>query len=178
MSGDWRYGHVEAALARLHGVPEERVKAFRARIRHLRNVGIPQLPAAGSGRHIQYTRDHVAELYVGLELLHCLWSPQGVAMYVRTGRIDILRHCELAISCPDKHYSIGIFSKPLNYSLGNIPTTEKDHVIAEWFFETDDVMRHIGDEMKDSKHPMPRATIVSLSPHLARLHQYLDEAAQ
>jgi hypothetical protein len=64
-----RYKDVEGLLTRIFEVPPGEEGAFRARLRHLRNKGIPkQLPSPGSGAPIGYTRQHLMQMIIGLEL--------------------------------------------------------------------------------------------------------------
>jgi hypothetical protein len=63
-----RYVDVEEALAQIMGVTPRRLGAFRAQLRHLRNIGAPNLPKPGSGRAIDYTRRHALEMLLALEL--------------------------------------------------------------------------------------------------------------
>jgi hypothetical protein len=75
-----RYYHIEAALAALMGIDQNSIGAFRARLRHLRNIGVPVLPNPGSGRPIEYSRRHALELMIALELEKLGQSPRSVAM--------------------------------------------------------------------------------------------------
>jgi hypothetical protein len=63
-----RYKHVEAALADIAGVQAKDVGSFRGRLRHLRNIGLPRLPASGSGKHITYSRRQALEMMIAIEL--------------------------------------------------------------------------------------------------------------
>jgi hypothetical protein len=63
-----RYEHVEKALAEVMKVTPKGMGAFRARLRHLRNIGLPRLPKPGSGRAIDYTRQHALEMLLAVEL--------------------------------------------------------------------------------------------------------------
>jgi hypothetical protein len=76
------YRHVEAALAGLMSVNRKSMGAFRAKLRHLRNIGVPQLtsPNPGSGRPIEYSRRHALELMIALELEKLGQSPRNVAL--------------------------------------------------------------------------------------------------
>ena len=56
------------------------IGAFRARLRHLRNVGVPQLPNPGSGSPISYTHRQTLELLIALELERQGFSPKHVAL--------------------------------------------------------------------------------------------------
>jgi hypothetical protein len=63
-----RYRQVEAALANVMGIKPKGIGAFRARLRHLRNIGLPRLPSPGSGQPIDYTRRQALELIIAMEL--------------------------------------------------------------------------------------------------------------
>jgi hypothetical protein len=64
----YRYRHVEAALATVFEIKPDEIGAFRGRLRHLRNIGAPELPKPGSGQQIEYTREHVVEVMLAVEL--------------------------------------------------------------------------------------------------------------
>jgi hypothetical protein len=59
---------VEAALAQVMNVKPQDLGAFRARLRHLRNIGLPRLPKIGSGKAIDYSTRHALEMLLALEL--------------------------------------------------------------------------------------------------------------
>jgi hypothetical protein len=63
-----RYADLEEALVDIMGVTPRKLSAFRAQLRHLRNIGVPRLPKSGSGYAIDYTREHAIELLLVLEL--------------------------------------------------------------------------------------------------------------
>lgn len=48
------YGEFEEKLARLHEVVDEDRKAFRGRLRNLRDLGVPDKPAMGSGKRLAF----------------------------------------------------------------------------------------------------------------------------
>ncbi len=66
--------------------------AFRARLRHLRNIGVPRLPNPGSGQPIDYSRRQALELLIALELEKSGQAPKKVAVTTET----ILQTKELA----------------------------------------------------------------------------------
>src|SRR5215831_13325989 len=74
-----RYKHVEAVLSRIFKVSAEGEGAFRARLRHLRNMGIPKLPKPGSGAQIGYTRQHLIQMIIALELSALGIAPRHAA---------------------------------------------------------------------------------------------------
>ena len=53
--------------------------AFRARLRHLRNIGLPRLPSPGSGRPIDYSRQQALAMLIAVELEKVGQSPKQAA---------------------------------------------------------------------------------------------------
>lgn len=76
-------GQVEAAVAAAHGIREEALPAFKARLRHLRNLGVPMIPHVGSGSRVNYSEDHVRQLFLALEFEQFGMSPRLAARFVR-----------------------------------------------------------------------------------------------
>jgi hypothetical protein len=73
-----RYGHIEAALAEIMKIEPDAAKAFHARLRHLRNIGVPAgLPTPGKGQAIKYTRQHAFEILIALSLQQAGQGPQN-----------------------------------------------------------------------------------------------------
>jgi hypothetical protein len=79
-----RYKHIEAALAEVLEVRPKGLGAFRARLRHLRNLGLPRLPKPGSGQHIIYTRRQALEMLVAAELEKVGQTPKSVAILAQS----------------------------------------------------------------------------------------------
>lgn len=75
-----RYKHVETALFAVAGVQPEAIGAFRGRLRHLRNIGLPELPSSGSGKHIVYSRRQALEILIALQLENIGHKPQSAAI--------------------------------------------------------------------------------------------------
>lgn len=96
-SSPYSYGAVEAALAALHQIDEERIGAFRARLKHLKNLGIPMVQKVGSGSRVQYSRDHVWQVAVALELEACGIGPNEAAAWIKkTWRKRLRDQCHVA----------------------------------------------------------------------------------
>lgn len=79
----YRYRHIETALATVFKILPEGMGAFRARLRHLRNIGVPELPKPGSGEQIEYTRGHAIEILLALELEALGVSPRHAAAHAK-----------------------------------------------------------------------------------------------
>lgn len=80
----YRYQHVENALAVLFQIQETRRPAFRARIRHLRNIGVPDLPKVGSGVQIAYSSLDALKIAVALDLENMGVVPRVAADFVKS----------------------------------------------------------------------------------------------
>jgi hypothetical protein len=75
----YKYQIMEKALWSLHGVPAKGIGAFRAQIRHLRNIGVPKLSTPGSGHKLDYSFAQVAEITMALALESLGIKPATVA---------------------------------------------------------------------------------------------------
>jgi hypothetical protein len=67
-------------LAEVAGVEAKNMGALRARLRHLRNIGLPRLPQTGSGQPIAYSRRQVLEMMIALELEKVGHAPKSAAL--------------------------------------------------------------------------------------------------
>jgi hypothetical protein len=79
-----QYKHIESALADVMSITSKDMGAFRARLRHLRNIGVPPLPNPGSGRRINYSRRRALELLIALQLEGLGQAPKNVALLAGT----------------------------------------------------------------------------------------------
>ena len=79
-----RYKHVESALIQVLNVKPKDLGAFRARLRHLRNINLPRLPKSGSGQHIVYTRHHALEMLVAVALENVGQKPKKAALLAQS----------------------------------------------------------------------------------------------
>lgn len=70
----WR--EVDALLAQLHGIPDEKRLAFHARIKHLQVRGFPEGTNTGSGKRARYTFSKLMQLVVAVELMQTGVVPQ------------------------------------------------------------------------------------------------------
>jgi hypothetical protein len=80
-----RYGEVEAILASILRVEPDGEKAFRARLRHLRNIGVPMgITEPGKGAVIRFTRTQVFEMLLCLGLQKFGVTPSEARDLVRS----------------------------------------------------------------------------------------------
>jgi hypothetical protein len=63
-----QYGQFEEALVRMFSIKEANMGAFRARLRHLRRLGIPNIPKQGSGNTAIYKPKDLVITFVALAL--------------------------------------------------------------------------------------------------------------
>jgi hypothetical protein len=63
-----QYGQFEEALVQMFSIREASLGAFRARLRHLRKLGIPNIPKRGSGNTVIYKVEDLFSTFVALAL--------------------------------------------------------------------------------------------------------------
>jgi hypothetical protein len=90
----YRYKHIELALAETFKVTPEDMPAFRARLRHLRNLGVPAIPPPGSGQKIDYERSHAVQLLIALETELLGLTPLDAASFSRDVMMSNIAHLE------------------------------------------------------------------------------------
>jgi hypothetical protein len=64
----YRYGHLEATLAKVCTVAPQDIGAFRGKIRNFRNLGLPDLEKPGSGARVAYSLEDAVAIRLALEL--------------------------------------------------------------------------------------------------------------
>jgi hypothetical protein len=63
-----QYGQFEEALVQMFSIKEGHLGAFRARLRHLRSLGVPSIPKRGSGNTAIYMPKDLVITFVALAL--------------------------------------------------------------------------------------------------------------
>lgn len=63
-----QYRQFEEALVAMFSITKPGLGAFRARLRHLRELRIPNVPKHGSGNAVNYTREHLFTTSIALAL--------------------------------------------------------------------------------------------------------------
>jgi hypothetical protein len=80
------YRDVEARLAELHRIHEEDMGAFRARLRVLRTMGVPDLPKVGKGARVEFSTKDIGELHLALTLGEFGLPPMRIVQVVNRTR--------------------------------------------------------------------------------------------
>lgn len=70
------FADVEAALAEVHRIPEERRSPFSNRLKHLQRLGFPPGVNTGRGRAATYFAEHAFLLAVALQLTELSVTPE------------------------------------------------------------------------------------------------------
>ena len=94
---DWHYQQVEQVLVEALNVREDHRKAFRARLRHFRNLGIPAVSTPGKGRAVRFTEDHLSELVVAVLLARAGIGPLTMRDTITKNRRFMVKKCRDAI---------------------------------------------------------------------------------
>jgi hypothetical protein len=79
-----QYGQFEEALVRMFSIDETNLNAFRARLRHLRDLRIPNIPKRGSGNTFSYRREDLLVTFVALAL-QTLGSTPTISAIIAAG---------------------------------------------------------------------------------------------
>ena len=70
-----QYREFEQALVGMFSVDETQLGAFRARLRHLRKLGVPNVPKRGSGNASSYSQEHLFTTSVALTVETLGYTP-------------------------------------------------------------------------------------------------------
>jgi hypothetical protein len=78
-----RYATFEATLADLHRVKPKDLKAFRSRLRVLREMGVPGVDRPGKGATVEYTFEDIWEAHLALSLESSGLPPAKVSVVIK-----------------------------------------------------------------------------------------------
>ena len=77
----YSYADIERVLAELHFQHvDEKLPAFRARLKYLKKLGVPLEEKPGKGRHISYSREHMYKIALALEFCQLGIPPETSAV--------------------------------------------------------------------------------------------------
>ena len=80
---DIEYQQFEERLARLHEVADSDRTAFKGRLRVLRDMGVPDKPALGSGKRIKFDKADLWEAHVALTLSEFGLPPLRISLAIK-----------------------------------------------------------------------------------------------
>jgi hypothetical protein len=87
------YAQIEAILARVHEVTPQQIGAFKARLQHLRRLGVPiGLDGPGKGKRVEYTREHLCQLVLCLECAQLGFDPTWTVGWVQENWAALARN--------------------------------------------------------------------------------------
>lgn len=92
------YSQVEAVLAAMHGIAEDKRVAFRARLKHFQRLGFPSGVNTGSGRKAVYGVTTLMQMVLALELTQAGMSPVRIVRIVSQNWSAMLPSLLVAIS--------------------------------------------------------------------------------
>ena len=87
-----QYREFEQALVGMFSVDEAQLSAFRARLRHLRKLGVPNVPKRGSGNASSYSQGHLFITSVALTVETLGYTPTTSVLIAAkaAGQLDLL----------------------------------------------------------------------------------------
>jgi hypothetical protein len=87
-----QYRHFENALIGMLGIEEAELGAFRARLRHLRKLGVPNVPRRGSGNTAIYQKVDLFSTFIALALQTLGSNPTVSALITgfATRRVELI----------------------------------------------------------------------------------------
>jgi hypothetical protein len=113
-----QYGQFEEALIHVLGITEAGLGAFRGRLRHLRTLGIPNVPKRGSGNAIHYKKEDLFTTLIALALQTLGSAPETSAIIANKAA----RHIHLLVE--EKEVFLIVASVPETISSDEIPGIE------------------------------------------------------
>jgi hypothetical protein len=117
-----QYKEFEKILADTFLIQKKGLGAFRARLRHLRNLGVPDIPRQGSGNTAIYDTDDLLAALVAIQLqtLGCAPAVSAEFATFTQGKFDLVKWSELdvflwVINIPGAVDKLKELEKPLKF---------------------------------------------------------------
>ena len=162
---DLQFGDVERILARTHDIKDRHRKAFQARLRHLRNLGVPRLSKVGSGTRINYNQDDLYELFLALELMRCGMSPATIKYLIRKHRNELPAQLRRALMTKGEEIWFGFCLDHFGGDAG-----ERTSITSGFQPRTELLKFYFGPNEAG-----PRVSIIMVTRRLRVLHQAAEE---
>ncbi|RVD35618.1 hypothetical protein EN741_27435 [Mesorhizobium sp. M4B.F.Ca.ET.019.03.1.1] len=107
------YAAAEAVLAGMYGLGSDiQGKAFRARLKHLKRLGVPLGSNPGRGTKIWYHDEQLFQWAFCLELAEFGVDPTMVVSFIRTSWEDIFEHFKEARHRPQGPTELCFYAEP------------------------------------------------------------------
>lgn len=97
-----QYGQVEAILAFLNNIAEDKRVAFQGRLKHLQRLGFPEGINTGKGKAATYTFGHLMQMVLALEFLQSGLTPQLAVDFVNRSWVVLVGSIHLAAKKPSE----------------------------------------------------------------------------
>jgi hypothetical protein len=112
-----QYREFEKVLVETFSIDEASMGAFRARLRHLRNLGTPNIPKRGSGNAVNYRREHLFTTSIALALQTLGLAPVVSALVAQ----HAARQAHLLGSGKDAFLIVANFPAPKRGEMSDTP---------------------------------------------------------
>jgi hypothetical protein len=135
---DFSYGEVEDLLAAVLEIRPEGRQQLRARLRHLRNLGVPDLPKLGSGIKLRYSKRQAFEMLIAVGLETVGQTPRKAAALSlqvseawHKNQVETDALCGFVIVTPENQSAAipgvaGFVQSYLRMGISELPFSEQD----------------------------------------------------
>ncbi|HEX3666191.1 MAG TPA: hypothetical protein VHU23_13285 [Rhizomicrobium sp.] len=165
----YKYKIVELSLARVFGVLDADMPAFRARIRHLRNIGVPAVPKVGTGRTVDFSREHIIQLLIALEAELLGLPANQAAALSRQALSELLSKIETAAKIGGAYF----MKAKLGFSsVDHINWGDNDHMTQIVGHDTSTIDPRFVAAMEE-RHTRHRRASINVAASLRRLDEEL-----
>jgi hypothetical protein len=123
-----QYREFEEVLIQMLGINEAGLGAFRGRLRHLRNLGIPNVPKRGSGNAVSYKKEDLFTTLIALTLQTLGSAPVVSAILARKAA----GHIYLLGGVKEVFLIVGNFPDPAPGNIEDIPGIEPGVLGFSW----------------------------------------------
>ena len=160
----FRYQHIEVILAHMFHIEDSGMKAFRARLRHFRNLGVPDLPKVGSGSQIVYTDDHLHQLFLALEFAAFGIPPKQISEALKSHWPRLREICMKVLERSNEqmylaftpHFIGESFGRPEDFAMWNLRLYTRNELLTKHFGKSEMEFGHLA--------------IVDMTQRLLKLH--------
>jgi hypothetical protein len=168
---DLRYRDLEAALASAEGVADAEMPAFRAELRHFRNLGVPNVPRVGTGTQLSYTWEHLCQAWLAIELHKDGNAPATIAAFVKRYWDKSRSPYHLAEAFASQREVVLVIR-----GSGESVAGKTTALLLQCHFYAEDAADWLRKELRDDDGSQALIKLLPLGPRLRRLRQSLEDA--